>query len=144
MKRSLVVLVAVFSLSMAGCKDPYGACEKAALDIGSGITAGMKSVDALRVAGNITPQEESNILGYLKFANDGNGAFASCAQAAHASGSKAGSFTACAATFQATLSNPSELALIHVSNPQAQQNVQAIVAAVSTGITALLTAIGGQ
>lgn len=144
MKRKLYSVLAVLALFLGGCADNYGACEKAALNIGNGIAAGMKSVDALRANGNITVQEETNVLGWLKFANDGNGAFASCAQSVHNAGSKAGAYTSCAQVFQLTLANPQELSLIHVSNPQAQQNVQLIVAGVNTGITALLTGLGGK
>jgi hypothetical protein len=143
MKRKLsAFLVIAFSVALAGCKDNYGACEKAAVDIGSGISAGMKTVDALRVAGKITPQEESNVLGYLKFANDANGAFASCAQQVHTSGAKTG-YTACLTTFQTTLSNSEELGLLHV-NPNAQQDIQLIVNGISTGISSLLAALGGS
>lgn len=143
MKR-LILAVAVLAFGLAGCKDPYGACEKAALDIGNGIAAGMKSIDALRQNGQISVQEESNVLGYLEFANKANGAFGSCAQAAHTAGSKAGSYTACAQVFSQQLANPQQLALIHVNNPQSQQNVQVIINAVNTGVTAILTALGGS
>jgi len=136
MKRKLgAVLLLCSALLCGGCKDPYGSCEKAALDIGNGIAAGMKTVDQLRVQGLISVQEETNVLGYLEFANKGNGAFGACVQSAHTSGSKAGAYTACAQTFSA--------ALIHVNNPQAQQDVQVIVNGVNTGITALLSGLGG-
>jgi hypothetical protein len=141
-KRLNIAVLAVVLL--AGCKDNYGACEKAALDIGNGIATGMKSVDSLRVAGQISAQEETSILGYLKFANDANGAFGACAQQAHNAGNKAGAYTACAQTFQQTLTSPQELALIRVNNPVAQQNIQIIVNGVSTGIASLLTALGGK
>jgi len=144
MKKGKWAIFAVLTFLLGGCADNYGACEKAALNIGNGIAAGMKSVDALRVNGTITVQEETNVLGWLKFANDGNGAFASCAQSAHTAGNAAGAYTACAQTFQATLTNPTELALIHVSNPNAQADIQAIVTGVSTGISALLTGLGGK
>lgn len=139
MKRLLLLV----PLVLLGCKDPYGACEKAALDIGSSIGGGITTVNDLRISGVITSQEEINIIGYLKFANDANGAFALCAKQAHVAGGVKGSFTACAQTFQAALSNPTELALIHVTNAQAQQQVQTIVNAVTTGITGVMTALGG-
>jgi len=141
MKRFAVLLLTVVVL--AGCKDPYGACEKAALNIGNGIAAGMNTANDLRVAGKISLQEETNILGFLKFANDANGVFGACAQQVHASGAKTG-YTTCALTFQQTLSNPTELALIHVSNPDSQQNVMVIVNAINTGVSTVLTALGGQ
>jgi len=144
--RHLGAAIVVFSLlgvMLVGCKDNYGACEKAAADIGTGIASGMKVVDSLRVSGQITVQKETEILGYLKFANDANGAFSVCAQQAHQAGSRSGAYTACAQVFQAALSNPAELALIHVDNPQTQATVQNIVAGISAGVTAVLTALGG-
>ncbi len=138
---AVLVMAAVLT---AGCKDPYGASEKAAADIGNGIAAGMKTVDGLRVAGLISVQEETNVLGYLKFVNDGNGAFGVCAQAAHMAGSEAGSFTACAQAFSQTLNNPQELALIHVNNPQAQAEVTTIANGVTAGVSAILAALGGK
>ena len=140
--RKLVVAV-LLAVSLVACSDPYGACEKAALNIGNGVTVGMQTTDALRVAGKISVQEETNILGYLKFANDANGSFASCAQSVHVSGAKTG-YTACATAFQNALNNPQELALIHVSNPNSQAEVQAIVAGVSAGVSSILIALGGQ
>jgi len=142
LKRLITVLC--LTVALAGCKDNYGACEKAALDIGNGVTAGMKTVDGLRVSGLISVQEETNVLGYLKFINDADAAFGACAQQAHTAGSAAGSYTACVQTFQTALTSPSELALIHVSNPQAQQNIQLIMNSVNTGITAILAAMGGK
>ena len=141
--KKLAVL-AVLVIALAGCKDPYGASEKAAADIGASIGAGMKTVDSLRVAGVITPQEETSVLGYLKFANDANGAFGNCASQANAAGNKAGAFTACAQTFLTTLNTPSELALIRVGNPQAQQEIQTIVTGVITGVNAVIAALGGS
>jgi len=140
MKKLAVLLLAV---TLMGCKDPYGASEKAALNIGNAIAAGMKTADDLRVNGKISVQEETSILGFLKFANDANGAFGNCAQQVHASGAKTG-YTACASVFQVALSNPAELALIHVNNPQSQQEVTLIVNGINTGIATLLAALGGQ
>jgi len=142
MKFRLLLLVPI--LLLVACNDPYGACEKGALDIGNGIAAGMTTVDQLRTQGLISVQEETSILGYMKFANDANGAFATCAQQAHTAGSKAGAYTACAQTFSTTLANPSELVLIKVSNPTAQQNVQVIINGITTGITGVITALGGK
>jgi hypothetical protein len=115
MKKLAVLLLAV---TLLGCKDPYGASEKAALDIGNGIAAGMKTADDLRVTGKISQQ-------------------------VHSSGAKTG-YTVCAVNLQQTLSNPTELALIHVSNPTSQQNVMVIVNGINTGVSTLLAALGGQ
>ena len=144
MKKVLAITLFGLALFVGGCKDPYGACEKAAADIGNGIAAGMKTVDALRVSGQISTQEETTVLGYMKFANDANGAFGSCAQAAHLAGNKAGSFTACATAFSQTLNNPQELALIHVNNPQAQAEITTVANGVTAGVSAVLAALGGK
>lgn len=138
-----LALLALASMGV-GCKDPYGASEKAGLDIATSITGGMKTVDSLRVSGLITPVEETNILGYLEFANKADEAFVTCAQQAHTAGSKAGAYTACAQTFQTTLNNPTTLALIHVANSTASGEIQTIINGVNTGITAVITALGGQ
>ena len=66
----------------------------------------MKTVDSLRQQGLVSPAEESNVLDYLEFANKADEAFKSCADTAHTAGSKAGSFTACATTFNTSLNNP--------------------------------------
>jgi hypothetical protein len=136
-------LLLILPLLLCGCKDPYGACEKGAADIGTGIASGMQVVDQLRASGRISVLEETSILGYLKFANDANGAFAACAQKAHQAGSKGGAYTSCAQVFQATLANPAELSLIRVVDPNAQATVQNVVAAVTTGLNAVISALGG-
>lgn len=140
----LRIAVVALALMLGGCSDPYGACEKAALDIGNGVGSGMKTVDQLRVQGLITVQEETSALGYMKFVNDANGAFSVCAQQAHNAGGKAGAYTACAQTFTAALATPSELALIKVSNPTAQQDIQVIANGFTTGLTGLIAALGGK
>jgi hypothetical protein len=142
--KSRFVLVVALTLALAGCSDPYGASEKAAADIAASIGAGMKTVDSLRVAGVISVQEESSILGYLKFANDTDAAFGNCAQQAHNLGSKAGAFTACAQLFLTSLNNPTEMALIKVNNPQAQQEVQNIVQGVIAGVNSVIAVLGGK
>jgi hypothetical protein len=143
-RRRIAVILLPLVLLLSGCPDPYGACEKGALDIGNGIAAGMKATDQLRVAGKISVQEETNILGYLEFANTTNGAFGKCAQAAHTAGSKSGSFTACAQVFSTALNDPTKLALIHVSDPNTQTAVQAIINGITAGVSAVLTALGGK
>jgi hypothetical protein len=142
-KPFLIVAIALFSMAVS-CSDHYGACAKAGAGIATGVSGGMKTVDQLRVSGLITPAEETNVLGYLKFVNDGDGAFLSCAQAAKTAGSKAGSFTACAQAFTTTINNPQELALIHVGNPNAEAQISLIVNGVTTGINSVITALGGK
>ncbi len=141
-KRILCSLALVVLL--IGCNDPYGASEKAAADVGASIGAGMKTVDGLRVAGIISVKEETSVLGYFKFANDANGAFGNCAQAAHVAGGKSGAFTACAQVFLTALNNPQEAALIKVNDPKAQQEIQTIVLSVVTGVNSVVAALGGK
>jgi hypothetical protein len=141
MKR---VFPAIFlCLFLIGCKDPYGACVKASADIGTGIAQGMKTVDTMRVNGQITSAEESNVLDYLEYANGADRAFLTCSQAVHTSGAKAGSFTACASTFSVSLAAPDKLALLHVSNPNSEQNIMLTIQAVSTAVNAIVSALGG-
>jgi hypothetical protein len=136
----LLLLCCVLTL---GCKDPYGACVKAGADIGAGIGQGMHAVDQIRQQGLISSAEESNVIGYLEFANKGNEAFTSCASTAHTLGNRAGSFTACANAFSMSLNNPAELALIKISNPAASQQISTIINGVTTGVSAVVTALGG-
>mgnify|MGYP001574487082 CR=1 FL=1 len=63
MKKIAVLLVV---LALSGCKDNYGASEKAALNIGNGIAAGMKTADDLRVAGKISVQEIEGALDEIR------------------------------------------------------------------------------
>jgi len=143
MSKRLAVVLGL-ALALGGCADPYGACEKGAADIATGISGGMKDVDALRVAGLISVQEETDVLGFLKYANDADAAFGKCAQSAHTAGTKTGAFTACAQVFATTLNDPQQLALIRVTNAKSQAKIQEIVNSVTTGITALLTALAGK
>lgn len=137
-----VLLLLCCTLTL-GCKDPYGACVKAGADIGAGIGQGMHTVDQIRQQGLISTAEESNVIGYLEFANKGNEAFLSCASTAHNLGNKAGSFTACANGFNVSLNSPAELAMIKISNPSASQQISTIINGVTTGVTAVVTALGG-
>jgi hypothetical protein len=155
MKR-ITLLLAVAALALAGCAarsnnpntpsagdSPYTVALKAANSIASGIGNGMTLVDQTRQNGLISAAEESKVLGYLKFANDADKAFADCIAAVHTSGA-VGGFSTCAQTFNATLNNPAEMALIHVGNSKAQSDINAIVQGVITGVTTVVTALKGQ
>ena len=144
MKSIKLFAVLAALLVLISCKDPYGSCVKASADIGNTIAQGMKTVDAFRVEGVISVQEESNVLDYLEFANKADASFLSCVQTAHAGGAKAGTFTACAQGFNTALNNPQELALLHVSNPQGSANVSTIVNGITTAVGLILTGLGGK
>lgn len=144
MKKLFVVSLALsFSVALLGCNDPYGACSKAGSVIASGIGQGLSTTLQLEQQGTITAQEAVNVAGYLEFANKADEAFLSCAQTAHTNPSKAGAFTSCATTFNTTLNTPSETALIHVANSSAQTTISAIVTGLTTGVSAVTTALGG-
>lgn len=143
MRKLGVIGAILLTVALCGCKDPYQTCLTAGTDIATGIAQGMKTVDSVRQQGLITPAEESSVLDYLEFANKADEAFKSCADAAHTAGSKAGAFTACATTFNTALNNPTELALLHVSNAQASQNISTIVAGITTGVNAIITGLNG-
>jgi hypothetical protein len=139
MKRYVLLVV----LLLAGCKDPYGASAKAGADIANGIAAAFSTVAQLQQQNTITAAEALNVAGYLKFSNDADKAFLSCVQAAHTNGNKAGTFTACAQTFNMALNTPTETALIHVGNAQAQGTITAIVNGLTAGVSAVVTGLGG-
>ena len=141
MKKAMLLVLPLILL--CGCKDPYKACAQAGADIGQSITAGFSTVTNLEQQGLISKTEAANVAGYLEFANKADEAFLTCAQTAHTAGSAAGSFTACAQTFNTTLNNPAELALIKVSNTQASQTITTIINGVNAGISAVETALGG-
>ena len=144
MKKAGIFGVALLAIvALCGCKDPYGACVKADADIGQAISAGLATVTQLQQQGTITKQEALNVAGYLEFANQGDEAFGTCAQAAHTS-PKAGAFTTCATTFNTTLNSPAALQLVHVSNASASQTITTIVTGITTGLTALLAGLGGS
>lgn len=136
-------LIMVACVLLAGCKDPYGASAKAGADIAQGISSALVTVTSLQQQGLITSAEALNVANYLEFANQGDEAFLTCAQMAHTT-SKAGAFTACAQTFNSALNNPTELALIKVSNPQASANISVVVTGLTTGVSAVITALGGK
>jgi hypothetical protein len=143
MTRALWLAPLLLVLALIGCHDPYGACVKADADIAQGISSGFASVTQLHSEGILTAQETLNIANYLEYANQADEAFGTCAQEAHTAGSKAGAFTACATTFNTALNNPTELALIKVSNPQGSQNVSTIINGITTGVNAVIAALGG-
>lgn len=144
-RRYGIFLLAVSAMiGASGCSDAYGASVKAGANIAAGITAGDNTVLQLEQSGTITKQEALNVLGYLEFANKADEAFLTCATMAKATGSAKGSFSACTLAFANTLNNPQELALIHISNPNSQATVTAIVQSISTGVSLLATALGGQ
>ena len=144
MIRNIALAVALLALiPLAGCKDPYGACAKADADIAGSISTGFVTVTQLQQQGLLSPQEALNVASYLEFANRGAEAFGTCINAAHAAGSKSGAYTACATAFSTKLTAPSELALIKVNNPKTQQEVSGLANAVSAGIAALTTGLGG-
>ena len=140
MKRLAVLSVL---LLLIGCSDPYGACVKGGADVANGIKAAMKTVDDIHNAGLISSTEDGHILDYLKFANDADGAFLTCAATAHTAGVK-GSFTACATGFSTALNNPTELALIQVGNPKEQATVTAIINGIIAGVNAITASLGGN
>ena len=140
MKRLAVLSVL---LLLIGCSDPYGACVKGGADVANGIKAAMTTVDDIHNAGLISSTEDGHILDYLKFANDADGAFLTCAATAHTAGVK-GSFTACATGFSTALNNPTELALIQVGNPKEQATVTAIINGIIAGVNAITASLGGN
>jgi hypothetical protein len=133
----------VLLLVLTGCKDPYGSSAKAGGDIALGIAAAFSTVDQLRVQGTITPAEELNVVGYLKFANDSDKAFLTCVSVAHDNGNKAGTYTACAQTFNTSINNPAELALIKVNNASASSTVNLVVNGLTAATKAIVSGLGG-
>lgn len=142
--HALIAIAALVALlGVAGCKDPYGACAKAGADIASGIGKGMTTVQDLEAQGVISATEAINVLGYLEYANKADEAFLSCVASAHGAIAKSGAFTTCAQTFNLTLNNPTQLALIHVNDSAASSTVSLIVQGVTAGVTAIVSGLKG-
>ena len=140
MKR-LVFAVPILAL-LAGCANPYRACGKFRLSADEAIAQLAPLADNLHTQGLITGAEEGQALGYLKFANDSLATFGACVAAAHTN-PLAGTFSKCAVTINVQLSNPSELALLHVANQSAQQQLIDIANGVTAGAVTLTAALGG-
>jgi hypothetical protein len=138
-KRYILLVV----LLLSGCRDPYGSSAKAGGDIASGIAAAFSTIDQLRVQQTITPTEELSVAGYLKYANDADKAFLTCVSIAHDNGNKAGTYTACAQTFNSSINTPAELALVKVNNPSASNAVNLIVNGLTAGVKAIISGLGG-
>src|ERR1017187_5161769 len=139
----VLVLGLFLVMQLISCADPYGTSAKAAADIGAGVGAGLSTVQSLATAGTITKAEAINVAGYLKFVNDQDGAFETCITAAHTSAA-VGVFTACAQSFIMTLGTPGELALIHVNNATASQQLATIANGFTAGLQTLTAALGGK
>lgn len=138
------VFLVLFSIGIAGCKDPYGTCIKADSDIAQGVSSAFATIQQLQSQGLISAAEAVNVAGYFEFANQADEAFGVCVQAAYVAGSTAGAYTACASTFNTALDSPAELALIHVSNPTTQAKINTMVTGISTGVSLVITALGGK
>jgi hypothetical protein len=142
MKR--LVLLLPLLLLLTGCNDPYGVAAKLAQDVAVSVNQADITIDQFRVAGSISVDEERTILGYLASLNTIDGTYISCVQAAHASATKVGGFTACASSLAAAMGNPATLAAIHVSNPESQAKVTAVVQGITTLVETTITALGGK
>jgi hypothetical protein len=138
MKRLLLVA----TILLMGCSDPYGSSAKAGADIASVISGGYNTVLQLQQQGTLTAPEAVNVAGYLKFANDADKVFLTCVSAAHTNATT-GAFTVCATVFAMQLNSPTETALIHVGNANAQNTINAVISGITTGISTLQAALGG-
>lgn len=143
LKRINLALCLIAAIALVGCKDPYGASAKASADITAGITAAMQTTAGLAQQKIISAPEAVNVLGYLEFANRGNEGFETCIGTAHSGGDKLGTYTACAQAFNTALNNPSELALIKVTNSAASQTITGLVNGLTTATAAIVSALGG-
>jgi hypothetical protein len=141
--RKLFAVPVLLCFLLIGCKDPFGACVTASSIAAQTIGQGMQTVDQLRQQGHVSTAEESSLLDYFEFANKADAAFLTCAQTAHSGGNQPGTYTSCANTFNASLNNPTELALLHISDSSASQTISEIVQGVTSGISGLIATLGG-
>lgn len=139
MKRLLVIPL----LLLIACNDPYGVAAKLAQDVAVSVNQADTTIDALRVQGTVSADEERNILGYLNTLNTLDGQYIACVQVAHGQ-STAGGFTRCAQTLATGIGDPNTLAALHVSNASSQEKVRAVAQGIATLVTVTITALGGK
>lgn len=139
----MIAILCVASLGLSSCKDPYGSSAKAGADIAQSITGAFNTISQLEQQGLITPHEAVNAAGYFEYANKADEAFLTCVAAAHTAGGIAGSFTSCATAFNTSLNNPTELALLHISNTKASGNISVIVNGLTAAAQLIITQLKG-
>ena len=128
-KKHAVMLIPVLLLTLCAWQcntpnTPYGKAVKVGLDITDALHTGADTADKLRLNGTITVDEEKTVLQYMQAANNLTvDVYGPCVQAAHLAGDHASAFLACATSLNQSVSNPSLLAQLHVSNPKSQQTV---------------------
>lgn len=144
MKQTLLLVVA--TLLLTACPStPYGKAVKTGLDITDTLHTGADTVDKLRLSGSLTVDEERSALTYMNTLNYlDTDVYGPCIQAAHLAGGTSTELVACAQSFAASVSDPTVLAELHISNPQSQQKVQGIGQAVSNLLQTLIIALGGK
>ncbi len=130
-------------LLVIGCSGPYGVAAKVAQDVAVSVNQAAITVDQLRMQGAISVDEEKKILGYDASINTLDGQYVGCVQAAH-NQTVAGGFTKCAQTLLAGMGDPTTLAALHVSNPQSQAKVIAIVSGIEAIVNTAIAALGGN
>jgi hypothetical protein len=138
------LLILPLLLALTGCSDPYGTAAKLAQDVAVTVNQADVTVDQFRVAGTVSADEERAILGYLSSLNTLDGVYIGCVQAAHGNTGTVGGFTACAQNLASSVGNPATLAAIHVSNPDTQAKVTAIVQGIVTLVNTTITALNGK
>lgn len=138
------LLVLPLFLALAGCSDPYGNAAKLAQDVAITVSQADVTVDQFRVAGTISADEERSILGYLSSLNTVDGVYIGCVQSAHANTSTVGGFTSCAKNLASSIGNPTTLTAIHVSNPDSQAKITAVVQGIVTLVDTTITALNGK
>jgi hypothetical protein len=135
MKQTILALCLAFSLVGCGAKagttssTPYGTAAKVALIITDSLNTGATLVNQLAASGTLSASEATTILNVFQSVNNLNTAFGACVAQVHAANGAASGYLACGQTFQAAL-NGTTLSGLHVSNPTAQADIQAIAAAV--------------
>lgn len=144
LKRLGIVPILLLTLGAWQCNTsntPYGKAVKVGLDVTDAAHTGADTVDKLRLNGTVTVEEERMVLHYLDTVNNLDiSVYGPCVQAAHLSGDTASGYLACGNSLVTSLSDPSLLAQLHVSNPKSQQAVQQIGQAITnlaqTGVAA--------
>lgn len=137
-----LLTIAFLGFCMLGCPQqdtPYGASGKAALDITDTLHTGADTVDALRIGGTITVEEERTALNAMSALNKLDIDYGSCITKVHAAGDVTSAYMDCANTFLSTVSTSDFLAQVRVSNPKSQQSILNTLSAVQNLLKAVMT-----
>lgn len=120
----------------------YGKALKVGLDITDSIHTGANTVDALRLNGTITKEDEKSTLRYFDALNRLDvDVYQPCVANAHLAGDVPDSFSSCGHSFLTQINDPMFLASFHIVNQHAQDQAKQIGSALVSALDLAISAI---